>query len=87
MEEEVPITVFFDEGTSEEEIQAIGDAIQSRPEVARMDYQSADQAWEEYKQKYFGDEDAADGFKDDNPLAIHPIIRYILMILPSRQNW
>ena len=34
-----------------------------------MDYQSADQAWEEYKQKYFGDEDAADGFKDDNPLA------------------
>ncbi|MBS4887073.1 MAG: permease-like cell division protein FtsX [Clostridiales bacterium] len=59
VEEEVPITVFFDEGTSEEEIQAIGDAIQSRPEVARMDYQSADQAWEEYKQKYFGDEDAA----------------------------
>ena len=51
VEEEVPITVFFDEGTSEEEIQAIGDAIQSRPEVARMDYQSADQAWEEYKQK------------------------------------
>ena len=69
VEEEVPITVFFDEGTSEEEIQAIGDAIQSRPEVARMEYQSADQAWEEYKQKYFGDEDAADGFKDDNPLA------------------
>ena len=69
VEEEVPITVFFDEDTSEEEIQAIGDAIQSRPEVARMDYQSADQAWEEYKQKYFGDEDAADGFKDDNPLA------------------
>ena len=30
VEEEVPITVFFDEGTSEEEIQAIGDAIQSR---------------------------------------------------------
>lgn len=55
VEEEVPITVFFDEGTSEEEIQAIGDAIQSRPEVARMDYQSADQAWEEYKQKYKGD--------------------------------
>lgn len=69
VEEEVPITVFFDEGTTEEEIQAVGDAIQARPEVARMDYQSADQAWEDYKQKYFGDEDAADGFKDDNPLA------------------
>ena len=36
VEEEVPITVFFDEGTSEEEIQAIGDAIQSRPEVANI---------------------------------------------------
>lgn len=69
VEEEVPITVFFDEGTTEEEIQAVGAAIQASPEVARMDYQSADQAWEDYKQKYFGDEDAADGFKDDNPLA------------------
>ena len=38
---------------TEEEIQAVGAAIQARPEVARMDYQSADQAWEDYKQKYF----------------------------------
>ena len=37
VEEEVPITVFFDEGTTEEEIQAVGAAIQARPEVARMD--------------------------------------------------
>ena len=44
VEEEVPITVFFDEGTTEEEIQAVGAAIQTRPEVARMDYQSADSA-------------------------------------------
>ena len=69
VEEEVPITVFFDEGTTDEEIQAIGDAIQARPEVARLDYESADQAWADYKEKYFGDEEAADGFKDDNPLA------------------
>ena len=63
VEEEVPITVFFDEGTTDEEIQAIGDAIQARPEVARLDYESADQAWADYKEKYFGDEEAADGFK------------------------
>ena len=70
VEEEVPITVFFDEGTSEEEIQAIGDAIQSRPEVARMDYQSADQAWESFQSEYFGEDSSlAEGFKDDNPLA------------------
>ena len=36
--------------------------------MAKIEYESADQAWEQYKQQYFGDEDAADGFKDDNPL-------------------
>lgn len=68
VEEEVPITVFFDEGTTEEEIQAVGEEIQARSEVAKIEYESADQAWEEYKKQYFDDEDAADGFKDDNPL-------------------
>ena len=68
VEEEVPITVFFDEGTTEEEIQVVGEEIQARSEVAKIEYESADQAWEEYKKQYFDDEDAADGFKDDNPL-------------------
>ena len=68
VEAEVPITVFFDEGTTEEEIQAVGEEIQARSEVAKIEYESADQAWEEYKKQYFDDEDAADGFKDDNPL-------------------
>ena len=68
VEEEVPITVFFDEGTTEEEIQAVGEEIQARSEVAKIEYESADQAWKEYKKQYFDDEDAADGFKDDNPL-------------------
>lgn len=68
VEEEVPITVFFDEGTTEEEIQAVGEEIQARSEVAKIEYESVDQAWEEYKKQYFDDEDAADGFKDDNPL-------------------
>ena len=48
VEEEVPITVFFDEGTTDEEIQAVGDAIQARPEVAKIEYESADQAWVPY---------------------------------------
>lgn len=68
VEAEVPITVFFAEGTTEEEIQAVGEEIQARSEVAKIEYESADQAWEEYKKQYFDDEDAADGFKDDNPL-------------------
>ena len=78
VEEEVPITVFFDEGTSEEEIQAIGDAIQSRPEVARMDYTNRNILEMKMRQM---------DLKMITLLPIHPIIRYILMILPSRQNW
>ena len=68
VEEEVPITVFFDEGTTDEEIQQIGALIQERPEVAQIQYESADDAWEKMKKEYFGDTDAAEGFKDDNPL-------------------
>ncbi len=68
LEAEVPITVFFDEGTPEEEIQKIGELIGQRPEVDRMEFESADEAWESFKKIYFEDEDAAEGFKDDNPL-------------------
>lgn len=68
LEEEVPITVFFDEGTPEEEIQKIGELIGQRPEVAKLEFESADEAWESFKKIYFEDEDAAEGFKDDNPL-------------------
>lgn len=68
VEEEVPITVFFDEGTTDEQIQQIGALIQERPEVAQVQYESADDAWEKMKKEYFGDTDAAEGFKDDNPL-------------------
>lgn len=68
VEQEVPIIVFFEEGTTEEQIQAVGEQIQARPEVANMTYQSADEAWEEFRDIYFQGSEAADGFKDDNPL-------------------
>ena len=65
----VAVTVFFEDGISNAQIQAIGQAIHSRPEVLKYDYISAEQAWEEYKLQYFeGDEEAAEGFGDDNPL-------------------
>lgn len=68
LEQEVPITVFFDEGTSEEDIVKIGDAIKARPEVEKVHYESADEAWEKFSKGYFGGSEAAEGFKDDNPL-------------------
>ena len=68
VEAEVPITGFFDEGTTQEEMEAVGNLIAQRPEVARIEFESADEAWEKMKEEYFGNSDAAEGFKDDNPL-------------------
>lgn len=66
----VAVTVFFDEGITQEKIDDIGDEIKKRPEVANYEFKSAEQAWEEFKVDYFGDHaDAAAGFEDDNPLA------------------
>ena len=69
IEEGVSITVFFEKGTSDADIRAIGEQIAKRAEVGKVDYVSAEDAWKEYKKVYFqGKEDLADGFTD-NPLA------------------
>ncbi|MCD7864746.1 MAG: permease-like cell division protein FtsX [Clostridiales bacterium] len=70
VESSVAVTVFFDEGTTQEEIDQIGNAIASRDEVLEYTFVSAEEAWEEYKMTYFeGDEEAAAAFGDVNPLA------------------
>jgi len=65
-EQGVAVTVFFDEGTSEDEINQIKIALEERPEVKRVVYVSADDAWSEFSKEYLGD--YADGFTE-NPLA------------------
>lgn len=70
VESGVAITVFFDDGTTQDQIDAIGQEIAMRPEVSSFNYASAEEAWEEYKLEYFdGDEAAAASFGTDNPLA------------------
>ncbi|MDO5392649.1 MAG: permease-like cell division protein FtsX [Eubacteriales bacterium] len=70
VEENVGITVFFEEGTKDKVMKQVGEEISERPEVAKINFVSAEEAWEEYKKLYFEDaEEAAEGFKDDNPLA------------------
>lgn len=70
-EEGVAITVFFDEDTSQEQIDAIGQDIRNRPEVKDVVYMSAEDAWNQFKDNYFGEsaDMLAEGFKEDNPLA------------------
>ena len=65
-EEGVSVTVLFDEGLSEARIQEIGDMISKRTEVAKVEYISADEAWESFRKDYFGEE-YSDGFTE-NPL-------------------
>ncbi len=65
-EEGVSVTVFFNEGTSEDEILAVKSELEMRPEVREITYVSADEAWEGFKEEYLGE--YADGFTE-NPLA------------------
>ena len=70
IEEGVSVTVFFDKDLSQDEIKSIGDEITKRAEVSRIEYVSAEEAWEDYKRVYFqGREELAQGFSGDNPLA------------------
>lgn len=69
VESDVAITVFFDSGISQSEIDEIGQKIATRSEVSSYKFVSAEEAWEQYKAEYFkGNEDAAAGFAQDNPL-------------------
>lgn len=65
-QEGVSVTIFFDEGLSQERIEEIGALIDKRPEVSKKEFISADEAWEGFKEEYLGE--YSDGFTE-NPLA------------------
>ncbi|MBS6642655.1 MAG: permease-like cell division protein FtsX [Clostridiaceae bacterium] len=66
----VGITVFFNEDLTEAQIEEIGNQIRKRPEIKTIEFTSAAEAWDDFKQEYFsGMESLAEGFADDNPLA------------------
>ena len=70
VQEGVSITVFFDEGLAEEEMHKIGKLIEAREEVSAIEFTSADEAWAEFQDDYFGDrkEEFLAGYPE-NPLA------------------
>ncbi len=64
------VTVFFDEDLSAADKVALGEKIGERGEVSQIKYVSAQEAWDNFKYEYFGDNvNLSEGFKDDNPLA------------------
>ncbi len=65
-EQGVSVTVFFEDNLSEAKIQEIGSMIEKRTEVSKIVYVSAEEAWETFRDEYFGEE-YSDGFTE-NPL-------------------
>ena len=64
------ITVFFNDDATQEQIDNIGAQLKKQDGVKDIKYVSADEAWDTFKNQYFGESsDLAEGFKNDNPLA------------------
>ena len=69
IEGNISISVFFDYGISQEQVDLISEQIRTRDEVATLDFISADQAWEQFVKDNYDDPDAAmETFGEDNPL-------------------
>jgi cell division transport system permease protein len=72
-EEGVAVTVLFDDGVDQATINSIGEQIKAYKGVTKVEYVSAEEAWDEWSKQYFRDteleSEMAEGFKNDNPLA------------------
>ena len=72
-EENVSVTVLFDEDADQATINEIGAKIKTYKGVTDVKYISAEDAWDDFKTQYFGNTEEADkwaeGFENDNPLA------------------
>lgn len=69
LENTVTISVFFDEGITDENVTMIGEQIRLRSEVNTLDFISPEEAWEKFAKKNYDDYEAAlEAFQGDNPL-------------------
>ena len=59
----VSVSIFFDEGTTDQRMMEIGEMITKRVEVREAKFVSADETWESFKEEYFGE--YADGFTEN----------------------
>ena len=69
-EKGVAVAVYFNKDITNEQINTIGNDIKKRPEVSKVEYISADDAWEYVKENYFeGRKELIAAFEGDNPVA------------------
>lgn len=68
-ESTVGIIVFFNEDATQAQISSIGEQIKGRKEVEKVDYVSADEAWNRFKSEVLQDQqEMLTVFGNDNPL-------------------
>ncbi len=69
LEQQVGVTIFFEKGIKQEQIDHIEDLIKKDKRVDKYEFTSADDAWKNFKKDYFADEpELAEGWSN-NPLA------------------
>ena len=70
LEQNVGVTVYFENNSTQEKIDEIGKEIKKDKRVKSLKFTSADEAWKGFKKDYFKeDPELAKGFEKDNPLA------------------
>lgn len=70
VESSVGLTVFFEEGASQKQMDSIGEAIKACDEVDHVEFVSAEEAWKQFAAENFKDNpDLVESFAGDNPLA------------------
>ncbi len=88
IEESLTISVFFDEGISEQQIMKVGDQLKDMKNVDTMKYISPDVAWNTYvKDVYQGDKTYVESvFGDDNPLVNSASYELTLKNIEGQKN-
>ncbi len=87
METSVGVTVFFDEGATQEQMDTIGEAIKSQAEVDHVTFISAEEAWKTFKEENFkNDPDLIRSFGSENPLKDSASYQVILKNISSQEK-
>lgn len=87
IETAVGVTVFFEEGISQEQVDSIGEAIRFREEVDHIEYISAEEAWAKFVRENFSDNtELVDSFGTDNPLENSASYQVFLKDISNQQE-
>lgn len=87
IETAVGVTVFFEDGISQEQVDSIGEAIRFREEVDHIEFISAEEAWAKFVRENFSDNtELVDSFGTDNPLENSASYQVFLKDISNQQE-